>query len=1831
MDNNNKLVKYSNSNRFDKDIVKGPSSNINQCSSNKINTDYFNEYDEDNNLNLNININNYLSKNNINPNIDIPNSYSMSSRESQIPKSNILLKKHNTNNYLKSNFTKNLNNNNVYNKRKLDYNLKSKLLTRIKKQKPSLKNFDFKNNNNKQTNNEILLSKNMRDKNDKSDKSEKNEKEDSKNVPKILTFLRTFKNLALPMKINDDKQEKENFDNTQKNLNSKNSGVGNEFSINPNNSCFNFNSKIKPKIEKLNLNQRNNDMNMNNNKFITDENTILKDNNNLYEVDDLIDYNRFTFRNNNGNNENSAFKAFNQIRNKNDNKNVFNSTDRNLYEYNDKNDFDNDMNKNINIDEYNKKYNKYNNPKNRANIKKRYMRKIQTQTKQDDINSNLKIKEISPKFNQRNDIANNYFNNKYNDNDNAYTKISLKKNYDSPQPEPKKKSNNNSIYSYNNLSNNMKIATFDSNNKSEDSFQSLNISKRYRKPIIINTFRIKNNKNNVGNSYYNNNDISADEINLYNNKYSSKRPFKNSKIHEIKININDSLDSYNKEPNYYTNNNLDSKKSPFKRKNNSYYINSSPFTSNKLNEGDVDSDNIDTSRIDEDENNMNNNKNFNNNNTIFLRFMKPFQRNENKKWYNEDSYFSFDIVNMNKIPKDKNLLYQKPLGTRPRHMNKNNSMFISKGNIYNKKCSYKSFFNENYPNNINDINKYKNKNDYTDYDEKENNVYDFDAPKAIKDYSIDDSNNNTEIVNDSARENQFSVNSDINTNKLNDSVSNNNLESDNSNNNNNKNNHTFSKKIGNKMVYMKKLNTVYNFYQGTKKLFSNINSKVFKLNKKDEKKNNNILKKNNQYKNNENNFIKKNDLLIYQGEITPRGREGNEENNTSFYTKNFIGTPKVDDKTKNQRIFEFIKNKIKNQKSQFTKYYSYYLPKINHNIVCCYISKAFNSIKFLKIPKPSIYYMSKQNLKICKLPLQNNKCYFQKHYIVKTIIKSHQKFVSFFSIGDNFIINNDSDSTLKNNKKENSNNNYKIVNLKNNIFSKDAQINLILSNDFKENENVDIHYGNSFSFKDNKNIINSNNIKNNYISNDFIEINNFNFSLKPKTVLKFNDYQKIKPQKKENIMIINCNKNKNIKYDYEYILSLKDNEYCINNNLLSKEVIEHFDNINKETGIIKLQYKANDIPDENQSSSRIPQKKLKKEEIKKLINKNLTPSKSETIKAIFNKNFLTEKNERKHSNYRENTVKDYMENGNSDVKLKLEWVRNDLSKEIEQAEKYIQELKKKMEENTKRNDIIGLLNMLTVDNMNNILNKILILVSKNKEDELLLDKDIVCNEYILIKIIIDKAITERRFVNLYAKLSFELFQKLNDIIYNNINFKKILMEECKMKFNELNNIKVNENDDINMDDEKNYLIKIKFLGNIDLICELINVNILNHDIGFYYLKELFNKYYYINNNTDVLKEIEKFKKYLCLEAIVNFLSKFGKKIYESKNINSFKCLNYFIDNDLNSILKNENLPGFIKYKIINLIEKQKNKWEDSLFEKSILVKGKDNNKNFNRSKKNSISLSKPHRIRKRRHSNKSLMSISPDNYISNKNSLENDKYTTNNTYKNNTKRDTINYLAPLFDHLNININNNNEDIIKLIEKDIEKYEIFLKNNYITNKGELNENTEIGNEFDWSMIEGILAKNNLDLGEVIRCYIEVCIDQITNNAKIFIANDYIKNIIYYYSTNLSIKEKDIIHNKMISLFMNIQDICIDNFIMKEIIGYLIFILIENKLYYIKDLNNFINLDKEIIITIAEVIKYAIISSGLKCKKYHNDFKQTKLFVDNSIFNEYVTNKIKEYLN
>ena len=1852
---NNENPKNLNTNQFNNDIIQKQSykiinenmllnnsplntkNNSIYNSINKLNKDHNNDNDEENDINLNININNYLSKHNIN------NNQKTKKQKIMLKKSNTIKNKENKG-YLLLNSYKNIHINNkirnINNKKESNDIMKSKLLARIKHQKQSLKDFDYKlqtiNKNSYMINNKknegILITKKEKEgKNENGNgENKKNEKEETKHIPKILTFLRTFKNFALPLKSNNnEKKENENVNNNK--INKKDEK---NFIINPNNSCYNFSSKLKPNVGKLNLNLNKRNIGNLNNKFSTDNNEQIYDRN---EGEDFIDYNRFTFRNNIGEDD-MPYKDFDKI--KAEDKKLYNSIDNNISKYKDLN---NKVNQSINIDQNNKKINNAINQKNNN-------QKIINHTKSENNfnkikNKNLKIEELLPNL-KKQYINKNFCQSIFTNNTKPYfRKKYLKNKYNSPKPEPKNKTkNNNIIYTYNNISkqNIMKKCIqpfdnyYDENNNSNDyknndnGFQTLNISKRYRKPILNVSFQKNNNfDNNKSYSYYN--DMSIDIINISNNYNTINRPAKNNKIHEIVINMNESINSFNNEPNYNTANNLYSNRVPLKNKlyatntnystimKNSYYAKRSPLSS-KQNGGAFDfSENYDTNQIGdfgEDEEELSNN--FNKRNTNYSRFMEPFHRNENQKWYNEDSYYSFDIINMNKNAKSKHLLYHKPLRLGiNKNMNKNNSMYIKRVVHYDNK-QYSLYLD----NDANDSdNKGKNSFDDPDCDEQENNIFDFDAPRSIKDSIEDISNNNSEMIKDSSRENQFSINSDISTNKLNVSGNNNIQNNGDSSNLNDKNkNQNLSDRNKQNIIYKKKINSVYNFYQGTKKLFSKINDKVFKIHKKDEKDNNNnitqkkhddqnLIKNKNDIsiKNYEKNNANKNDLLIYDGIITPRMKA--EDNDIYYFTKNSMNTPFGEDNSKkNKKVDNLaINKKIINEKNTlFKKYYNFYISKNYNNTNGVYFSKII-AYKAYKIPNKTLCYMSKENINIHKIPKNNNKCYFEKINVINNGRNNnniiHQKIFSFFSIGGNEDANGNESNIAVNEQTKNEEDNIKIMNLKQKLFISDKKKDLLLSSgDFNKIENID----KSFSFKDNKNL-NSNNNSNNINENN-IGINNFNFTLPPKGIKNKFENKNIIPENKNYLSIMNKKENKdNDKinhYDYSYILSFKNNRLSNNSDSLPKNVLEHFENLNKEKELFSFNFKEK--KEENKDK-----KKLKKEEIQELIKKYFTPNKKEAIKKMLNQNYFTDNIK--------NAIFKSKNPTSSEIKLKMEWTRNDLSEEIEQAEKYIKELKIKMGKNTKRCDILCLLNILTVDNLNTILSKIIELITKN-DKELLSDKEIIDNEYILIKIIVDKSTTEKRFVNLYAKLCYELYNKLNDKIYNQINFKNILLQECTLKFNELNNINNDRNNgiNINLNNEKYIMIKKKFLGNIDFICELINVNILQSDLGFYYLDELFKKYNNINNTN----EIEQFKNNLCLEGIVNYLSKFGKKIYENKNVKDFNYLNAFIDNNLSHILEKEKLPGFLRYKIINLIEKQKNKWKDSLYEKSILAKGKKNA----HKKNNSISPNKNQRLRKRRHSNKKNKSISPDNNNNNQNITENKGY---NTYKNKLNIDNTNCMTS--SSINININNNNEEIIKLIQNDIEKYEIFLKDNNILNKSDLDKNNQIGNEYDWSTIEDILSNNNIDLGEVIRCYVEVCIDLTVEKKKVFIANDYIKNIISYYSINLNNREKDIIHNKIINLYRNIQDICIDNFNMKEIMGYLLFILIDNKLNFIKDLNNFIGMDKEIIITIAEVIKFSIISSESKSKKYHNDFKQTKLFVDNNIFNDFVTSKIQLSLN
>ena len=127
----------------------------------------------------------------------------------------------------------------------------------------------------------------------------------------------------------------------------------------------------------------------------------------------------------------------------------------------------------------------------------------------------------------------------------------------------------------------------------------------------------------------------------------------------------------------------------------------------------------------------------------------------------------------------------------------------------------------------------------------------------------------------------------------------------------------------------------------------------------------------------------------------------------------------------------------------------------------------------------------------------------------------------------------------------------------------------------------------------------------------------------------------------------------------------------------------------------------------------------------------------------------------------------------------------------------------------------------------------------------------------------------------------------------------------------------------------------------------------------------------------------------------------------------------------------------------------------------------------------------------------------------------------------------------------------------------------------------------------------------------------------------ISNDYIKNIIEYYSNNLQKNPLDSAHNEMIKTFSNIDDYIKNNYLMSKILGNLLFILIENRLYHIKDFNNYLKTEKQTQINFAIITKYCIISAGKFAKKYLNDFKQTKLFLNNEIFKQYVINALKDF--
>ena len=306
----------------------------------------------------------------------------------------------------------------------------------------------------------------------------------------------------------------------------------------------------------------------------------------------------------------------------------------------------------------------------------------------------------------------------------------------------------------------------------------------------------------------------------------------------------------------------------------------------------------------------------------------------------------------------------------------------------------------------------------------------------------------------------------------------------------------------------------------------------------------------------------------------------------------------------------------------------------------------------------------------------------------------------------------------------------------------------------------------------------------------------------------------------------------------------------------------------------------------------------------------------------------------------------------------------------------------------------------------------------------------------------------------------------------------------------------------------------------------------------------------------------------------------------------------------------------------------------------------DNNKFSEKKKKSKVSHIQEKDV---------VLNNEPLNYINDKNDINTNKNKIN-TYdpKNNIKNSPTNNInnshkkkskskkkSRSQDKKNLFIDNNKEGYILIITEnekpiynqikaDFENYLKFLLNKGIKTKKDLY--IDINYSYNWNTIDELIMVKKVKLEDIIKIIIDICKNKNDiNKNEIFKINEYIKTIIEYYSNDLSNNQIEILHLNMIELYMAINNIVgndSNSECMYEIMGNLLFILLKNKLYYIKDLNNFIDKSIETQINIAKVVKFTIIASGNCSKQYINDFKYTKLFNGSDLFVNYISNELTD---
>lgn len=256
------------------------------------------------------------------------------------------------------------------------------------------------------------------------------------------------------------------------------------------------------------------------------------------------------------------------------------------------------------------------------------------------------------------------------------------------------------------------------------------------------------------------------------------------------------------------------------------------------------------------------------------------------------------------------------------------------------------------------------------------------------------------------------------------------------------------------------------------------------------------------------------------------------------------------------------------------------------------------------------------------------------------------------------------------------------------------------------------------------------------------------------------------------------------------------------------------------------------------------------------------------------------------------------------------------------------------------------MNTITIDNFAETKQAIMDLIIQGKDDQE--------NQEKFIEVLFKKAVTEKSYVVIYARLCKEVDRELtpkDENLKSSITAKKPaaktsafrtkLLEKCKNVFKNEDQDEVSLYKNIKDPEEKLQRQKAFLLGNVYFIAEMIINKILSKKVVNQCINNLFARVEKLENEND-------FMKYLCLEGIVILTDKFGTLVNrEDTKIKAEdqQKFNEDIDgylNRLNDIQENDKtLPGYIKFKVINLIEKKNKDWEESIVESTRKIKGKD--------------------------------------------------------------------------------------------------------------------------------------------------------------------------------------------------------------------------------------------------------------------------------------------------